>query len=76
MLIRWLGPKNGKMRRREIKCFGGKNIQKIGCSAKSRSPKRGGNASLEQEGANDIVCGADNAFSFTVLRRGVGAGHA
>jgi len=25
---------------------------------------------------NDIISGADNAFGFTVLRRGVGAGHA
>jgi hypothetical protein len=31
---------------------------------------------MEQEGANDIVCGVDNAFSFTILWRGVGTRHA
>jgi len=31
---------------------------------------------LKQQGANNIIDGANNAFSFTILRRSVGAGHA
>jgi hypothetical protein len=31
---------------------------------------------VEQQGANDIVGAANNAFSFAVLRGGIGAGHA
>jgi hypothetical protein len=31
---------------------------------------------LKEQGANNIIDRANNAFSFTVLRRGVRAGHA
>jgi hypothetical protein len=75
MLIRRLSAEQGEVGSREIQRFGGENIQKIGGSAKSRSPEGGRNTSLEQEGANDIICGTNNAFSFAVLGRGVGVGH-
>jgi hypothetical protein len=31
---------------------------------------------LKEQGANYIIYGADNAFSFTILRRSVGTRHA
>jgi hypothetical protein len=75
MLIRGLSPEQGEVGGTETQRFGGENIQEIGSSAKSRSPEGGRNTSMKQEGANDIICGTNDAFSFAVLGGGVGAGH-
>jgi len=45
-------------------------------SAEGGYQKSGGNANPKKKGANGIVDSPNNAFSFTVLRRGVWTGHA
>lgn len=75
VLIGGLGPKESKVRSRKIKRFGWQNIEEVGGGTESCSPKGGRYVSLEKEGANDIVSSVNNAFSFTILGRSVGARH-
>jgi hypothetical protein len=39
------------------------------------SPVASGKGGLEQQGAHDVVCGANHALNPAVLRRSVGAQH-
>jgi hypothetical protein len=47
----------------------------MGGCPKGGGPKTRGDGRLNEQGANDIIDGANNAFSFTVLGRGVRARH-
>jgi len=76
VVVRRLLLEKGEVRRGEIECLGGKNVQQICSSAECGCPKPGRNASLKKKRANDIVDGPNDAFSFTVLRGGVWTGHA
>uniref|UniRef100_A0A0A9ACX5 Uncharacterized protein n=1 Tax=Arundo donax TaxID=35708 RepID=A0A0A9ACX5_ARUDO len=67
MLIRGMRPEQGKVRCREIECFGWKDVKEICGGAEGRSPKGGRYARLEQQGANDIISGANDVFGSTVL---------
>ena len=66
----------GKVRRREVERLGGEGVEEVGSGAKGSNPESGRNTGLKQKGANDIISGMDNSFSFTVLGRSVWAGHA
>ena len=59
----------------EVECLGGKNVKEEGCGGKSLNPIGWGDTGLKQEGTNNIIDGTNNAFSFTVLRRGIRTGH-
>ena len=52
VVVRRLLPKKGEVRRGEVKCLGGKNVQQVCGSAEGGCPKSGGNASLKKKGAN------------------------
>ena len=64
------------MRHREVEGFGRQNVKEGGRRGECLDPVGGRHGGLKQQGANNIIDGADNALSFTILRRGVGAGHA
>ena len=59
----------------EVECLGGKNVKEEGCGGKSLNQIGLGDTGLKQEGANNIIDGTNNAFNFTVLRRGIRTGH-
>ena len=61
---------------RKIERLGGQDVQQVRGGGERCSPVARGNASLEQKGANSVIDSANNPFSFTILRRGVGARHA
>ena len=63
------------MRRREVEGFGWQNVKEGGRHGECLDPVGGRHGGLKQQGANDIIYGANNTFSFTVLRRGVGTRH-
>ena len=64
------------MRRRESEGLGGQDVKQSRRGGERFNPVRGGHGGLEQQGANNIIGRSNDAFSFTVLRRGVRAGHA
>jgi hypothetical protein len=68
-------PKRAKCGVEKLSVLVGK-IEEIGGRAESRGPKGMGDNGVKQEGANNIISSANDAFSFTILRRGVGVGHA
>ena len=76
VVVRGLFPEEREVRHGEIECLSGKNVQQICGSAEGGCPKPGGNASLKKKRANDIIDGSNDAFGFTMLRRGVWTGHA
>jgi hypothetical protein len=73
MIIGGVNTEESKMGGGKRKCFGGKNIKKVCCHAEGSSPKGRGYTRMEEQGANDIVDGANNAFGFAVLGGGVRA---
>ena len=74
--IRWGSPKEGMVRRGESEGLGWQNVNQDSRRGKSLDPIGGRHGGLKQQGANNIINRANNAFSFTVLGRGVRAGHA
>ena len=64
------------MRCRENKGLGWQDVKQPCRGGECLDPIRGGHGHLEQQGANNIINRANNTFSFTVLGRGVRAGHA
>ena len=64
------------MRRGETESLGRQNVDQRSGRGESLNPVKGRHGGLKQQGANDIIYGANNTFSFTVLRRGIRAGHA
>ena len=63
------------MRSRKPKRFGRQKIKEVCGGAESFNPVGGRKTGLKKERANDIIDSANNAFSFPVLREGVGARH-
>jgi len=61
---------------RKIERLGGQDVQQVRGGGERCSPVARGNASLEQKGANNVIDSANNPFSFTILRRSIGTGHA
>ena len=61
--------------RRHIECLGGEDVQKVGRRMECLDPKGWGTGRLKQKRADDIVCGTNDALSFTVSGGGVGVGH-
>jgi hypothetical protein len=49
------------------------DVKEIGGGVKGLDPKGRGEGGLEQEGANNVVGGANEAFGFTILRASVWA---
>ena len=64
------------MRRGEGEGLGRQDVKEGGRRGKGLNPVGGRHGGLKQQGANDIIYRANNTFSFTVLGRGVRAGHA
>jgi hypothetical protein len=56
-------------------CFVGKTIQQIRDSMELIYPVANWERCLKEQGANHIIYSAKSMLGFTVLRRGVGAGH-
>ena len=69
-------PKEGMVRRGESESLGWQNVNQDNRCGKSLDPIGGRHGGLKQQGANNIINRANNAFSFTVLGRGVRARHA
>jgi hypothetical protein len=65
----------GKVGSAHAKGFGGETIDDEGGGDKGINPVMGGHGGLEKKSANDIVDGAKHAFGFSILLRGVRAGH-
>ena len=76
MIIGGHSPKKGMVRGGGSNRLGGQNVKKRCRRGEGLNPIGGGHGRLKQQGANDIIDGANNAFGFTVLGRGVGARHA
>ena len=55
----------------EARCFGGEAIEKVGGGMEGVDPVRRRKIGLEEEAADDVVCGADHTLCSTVLGRGV-----
>jgi len=51
-------------------------VQKIGGGGECLGPVWGGHGGMNQQGASDIIKGAEDTLSFPILRRGVGTGEA
>jgi len=64
------------VRRGEGEGLSRQDVKEGGRRGKGLNPVGGRHGGLKQQGANDIIYRANNTFSFTVLRRGVGARHA
>ena len=64
------------MRRGEGEGLGRQDVKEGGRRGECLDPVGGRHGGLKQQGANNIIDGANNVFSFTVLWRGVRAGHA
>jgi len=65
----------GKVRRGEVEGLGRQNVNEGGRRGEGLDPVAGRHGGLKQQGANDIINRANNTFSFTVLRGGVGTRH-
>ena len=63
------------MRRGEIKSRGWQDVEEGSRRGEGLDPVGRRHGGLKQQGANDIIYGANNTFSFTVLRQGIRAGH-
>jgi len=70
------GAEEDEVRSGGLECFCGDQVEEVGGCMERLHPERGRCRYLEQKGANNIISGANNAFSFTVLGGGAGAGHA
>jgi hypothetical protein len=75
IVSRWLAEK-GKVGCGEVESLGVQNVKESSGGGECLNPVGGRHGRLKEQGANYIIYGADNAFSFTILRRSVGAGHA
>ena len=64
------------MRRGEIESLGWQDVEEGSRRGEGLDPVGRRHGGLKQQGANDIIYGANNTFSFTVLRRGIRARHA
>ena len=51
-------------------------VQKIGGGGECLGPVWGGHGGMNQQGASDIIKGAEDTLGFPILRRGVGTGEA
>jgi len=60
----------------EIECLGRENVKEQCGGGEGLNPIGWRDTSLEQEGANNIIDGTNNAFGFTVLGGGVWTRHA
>jgi hypothetical protein len=69
------GTKDGKVGRGSRDCFGREKVEEIGGGVKALNPVVGWKRCLEQQGAHDIVGGANHALGLAILRGGVGARH-
>lgn len=64
------------MQCRELKRLRREDVEEVCGSGEGLSPVGWRHAGLEQQGADNIVSGSNDALSFTVLGGGVGTGHA
>ena len=76
MVVCWRLAEEGKVRRGILESFGGQDVEQGGRRGECLDPVGGGHGGLKKQGANDIIYRTNNAFSFTILRRGVWTGHA
>ena len=76
MVIRRGRAEQGCVWRRHIECLGGEDVQKVGRRMECFDPKGWGTGRLKQKRVDDVVCGMNDALSFTILDGRVGAGHA
>ena len=51
-------------------------VQKIGGGGECLGPVWGGHGGMNQQGASDIIKGAEDTLSFPILRRSIGTGEA
>ena len=63
------------MQHGEVEGLGRQNVKEGGRRGEGLDPVAGRHGGLKQQGANDIINGANNTFGFTILRRGVGTRH-
>jgi hypothetical protein len=63
------GAKESKVGRGVRKRLGGEAVEQIGSSGQPLGPVASGKGGLEQQGAHDVVCGANHALSLTFLGR-------
>ena len=70
------GAKEGSVWCGEPERLGGQNVEKVGGCLQSFDPVGGWKGGLKQKAAHNIVERTNEALSLTVLRRGVGTGHA
>jgi len=75
VLVGGSGAEQGKVRSGGTERLGGKAVQQVGGGVEALSPVTGREGGLEQQGAHDVVGGANHALGLAVLRRSVGAGH-
>jgi len=64
------------VRRGEAEGLGWQDVNQDSRRGKGLDPIGGRHGGLKQQGANNIINRANNAFSFTILGRGVRARHA
>ena len=76
VIIRWGFAQKGEVWHGEVEGLGWQDVNQRCRRGEGLKPVGRWHGCLKQQGANDIIYGANNMFSFTVLRRGVGARHA
>jgi hypothetical protein len=69
------GAKEGKVARGGGDCFGREEVEEIGGGVKALNPVASWMRCLQQQGAHDIVGGANHALGLAILRGGVRAWH-
>lgn len=76
VIVRRRCAKQGKVWCGEGASLGLQNVEQNLRGGEFLDPVGGRHGGLKQQGANDIVGRPNNALSFNILRRGVGAGYA
>ena len=75
VIIRRGFSQKGEVWRGEVEGLGWQDVNQRGRRGEGLNLVGGGHGCLKQQGANDIIYGVNNTFSFTILRRGVGTRH-
>ena len=71
IFVSWRFSHESKVRHGEVESLGWQDVKERRRYGESLNLVSRRHEGLKQQGANDIIYGANNTFSFTVLRRGI-----
>lgn len=76
MCVRRVDTMEGKVGSVALESFSGVAVHEIGSGVEGLDPKGAREVGLKEKRAYNVVEGTESALGFTILGRGVGAGHA